>query len=405
MFLMENRRINDGSISINFGAINRSDSGYKRLNVAISRAKKGLILISSFRSNEVDWFRSDKRGIKMLEKFIKNAEYGVNVLEDTKQLQKQMDSTFEHEVYKKLVAAGLEVKFQVGTSGFRIDLAIVHKNNPNKYVLGIECDGATFHSSKSARDRDRLRQQVLESRGWNIHRIWSTDWFKNPNQQIDLILRKLDDIYSNNKILEPIDEQIVSFADEISLDNDYLDLFEDYLNIEQFIEENKLLFRSSREGDKVNIIKNLLLQTGPIKEDKFNEIIKKLLSEPRINNEIKQFAKRLIRPLASFDMHGFYVPINNDFEFKFKKSNSKETKRLLNEIHPNELEHLFLKMLKTSKISISLDDFCRELSYLTQSQVSQLKNKEYILEILNNMAQNNLINKISHDVFEMKKDS
>ena len=94
------------------------------------------------------------------------------------------DSPFEDAVAAKLRAQGHEVEHQVGSAGFRIDLAVVDPRQRGRYLLGIECDGAAYHSARSARDRDRLRQQVLEGLGWTIHRIWSTDWFRNPDREI-----------------------------------------------------------------------------------------------------------------------------------------------------------------------------------------------------------------------------
>jgi very-short-patch-repair endonuclease len=93
---------------------------------------------------------------------------------------REPDSPFEEAVMEALRQVGYEVQPQVGSAGFFIDIAVVDKNQPGRYLLGIECDGATYHSARSARDRDRLRQQVLEGLGWKIHRIWSTDWFRDP---------------------------------------------------------------------------------------------------------------------------------------------------------------------------------------------------------------------------------
>jgi very-short-patch-repair endonuclease len=86
---------------------------------------------------------------------------------------------------------GLHVDTQIGCSGYRIDLAIRDDQRPDRYLLGIECDGATYHSSKTARDRDRLRQTHLEGLGWHIHRIWSSDWIANPNREIEKTLEAL----------------------------------------------------------------------------------------------------------------------------------------------------------------------------------------------------------------------
>jgi len=98
------------------------------------------------------------------------------------------DSEFEAQVARALQSKGLDVRKQVGCGGFRIDLALVDPERPGSYVLGIECDGATYHSSANARDRDRLRQEVLEGLGWTICRIWSTDWVRDPRRQITKVL-------------------------------------------------------------------------------------------------------------------------------------------------------------------------------------------------------------------------
>src|SRR3546814_17799185 len=94
------------------------------------------------------------------------------------------DSEFEIQVCERLQALGYDVKRQIGASGFRVDLAISDPEKPGRFLLGIECDGAQYHSSRSARDRDRLRQQVLEPHGWIIHRVWSADWYLRPQAEL-----------------------------------------------------------------------------------------------------------------------------------------------------------------------------------------------------------------------------
>jgi very-short-patch-repair endonuclease len=102
------------------------------------------------------------------------------------------DSVFEEQVAKALQARGYQVHRQVGLAGFFIDLAVSDADRPGRYLIGIECDGASYHDARSARDRDRLRQSVLESHGWTIHRIWSTDWFQRPKEQIDLVIARIE---------------------------------------------------------------------------------------------------------------------------------------------------------------------------------------------------------------------
>ena len=106
--------------------------------------------------------------------------------------EREADSPFETAVAQALRNVGYIVKHQVGLAGFFIDLAIVDPDRPGLYVLGIECDGATYHSARSARDRDRLRQQILENLGWQIHRIWSTDWFRTPERELKRVVQAIE---------------------------------------------------------------------------------------------------------------------------------------------------------------------------------------------------------------------
>ena len=136
-----------------------------------------------------------KKGVTDLRNFLKYCETGI--LHDTVvHTGKTFDSEFEVSLAEALSQRGYKCLPQVGVAGFYIDLAVIDPNNPARFLLGIECDGATYHSSKSARDRDRLRQEVLERLGWDIHRIWSTDWFKDPRKQILQVVKTLEAIQS-----------------------------------------------------------------------------------------------------------------------------------------------------------------------------------------------------------------
>ena len=179
----------NGRVAMRFGPLNRQ-GGQRRLNVAVTRARSSMTVVSSLRSHDIDLSRTSAVGSKLLRAYLDFAERGVSALgsEVTQVDEHDFDSPFEREVTEALQERGLEVRRQVGCSGDRIDLALVDPRNSSRFVLGIECDGATYHSSATARDRDRLRQEVLESLGWQIVRIWSTDWVKDPRSQIDRVV-------------------------------------------------------------------------------------------------------------------------------------------------------------------------------------------------------------------------
>lgn len=169
-----------GKLSMNFGPLNR-EGGERRLNVAITRAKHEILVFSTLRSEQIDLSRTRARGAEELKAYLEYAERGPRALATAVESaqQEQFDSIFESQVAGFLRARGFSLHTQVGCSGYRIDLAVMAPNAPGRYLLGIECDGASYHRAATARDRDRLRQAVLEGLGWRIHRIWSTDWWRN----------------------------------------------------------------------------------------------------------------------------------------------------------------------------------------------------------------------------------
>ena len=174
-------RNESGRIAREFGPLNR-EGGHRRLNVLITRAKLAMRVFCNFRADELELDAGASLGVRALKNFLKYAETGV--LEVARETGKGADSPFEQEVIEALRERSYEAEPQVGTAGYFIDIAVKDPDYPGRYVLAIECDGASYHSSRSARDRDRLRQSVLEGLGWNFHRIWSTDWFRNPQQEI-----------------------------------------------------------------------------------------------------------------------------------------------------------------------------------------------------------------------------
>ena len=183
-----------GKISMNFGALNR-DGGEKRLNVAVTRARGELHIFSSITSDKIDMSRTKAVGVKHLKNFLDYAERGPVALPgmDEGSLG-EAENPFEASIADALRAKGWDVRTQIGVSGFRIDLGIVHPDRAGAYLAGVECDGATYHSSATARDRDAIREAVLRNLGWEILRIWSTDWFRTPEEtceRTDAALREL----------------------------------------------------------------------------------------------------------------------------------------------------------------------------------------------------------------------
>ena len=179
-----------GKVRNHFGPINQGN-GYRRLNVAVTRAKEQLICVASMHAYDMHP-PEGSFGAKLLQKYLEYAEKGRVVLEASKIVEDntgvEADSEFELSVEAELIRRGYIIHRQVGASGFKIDLAVVNPKNSNEYILGIECDGASYHSTKSARMRDRIRQDILEKLGWRIYRVWSQHWFEHKNDVIEDIV-------------------------------------------------------------------------------------------------------------------------------------------------------------------------------------------------------------------------
>jgi very-short-patch-repair endonuclease len=170
----------DGRMRYQWGPLLR-DGGERRLNVAATRAKHRLTLVSSFSGHDVDPDRVTKAGARMLADYLEYASSGGSAQEASGAAQ--LDS-FEADVQERLAAAGITVVPQYGVGGYRVDFAATHPQDPSRMVLAIEADGASYRESGSVRDRDRLRGEHLQRLGWQYHRLWSTNWFRNPDAEV-----------------------------------------------------------------------------------------------------------------------------------------------------------------------------------------------------------------------------
>jgi very-short-patch-repair endonuclease len=188
-----------GQLPQNFGPVNNGEGGYRRVNVMISRAKVQMVLFSSFNSGDIR-IKGASSGVQLLHHFFRFVETGGEVLANAQRHDQEMNP-FELSIYEELIKRGIEVTPQLGVSGYWIDFALIHPERPGAYVLAVEADGASYHSTPTARERDRLRQEHLEAKGFRFHRVWSTDWFRDRAAEIDRIVE------SFNQAVDSFDEK------------------------------------------------------------------------------------------------------------------------------------------------------------------------------------------------------
>jgi transcription elongation GreA/GreB family factor len=184
---------NAAAVRQNFGPISRQ-GGWRRLNVLFTRARKSIAIYTSMRPEDIVVDPTTPEGTKALRDYLEYARSGMLTVAEDNGLEP--DSDFEVAVIDVLRARGYEVTPQLGVAGYRIDIAVKHPDVSGAYLAAIECDGASYHSGLSVRDRDRIRQEILESLGWRrrIWRIWSTDWFRAPRQETEKLISFLEGI-------------------------------------------------------------------------------------------------------------------------------------------------------------------------------------------------------------------
>lgn len=225
----------------NFGPISR-EGGWRRLNVLFTRARNAVSVISSMQPEDIVVDGSTPEGTQALRDYLEYARSGV--LTQQSFTNQEPDSDFEVAVIQLLNDRGFQVTPQLGVAGFRMDIAVKHPDYPSGYLAAIECDGATYHSGVSVRDRDRIRQEILESLGWRdrIWRIWSTDWFRNPRAEAEKLFSFLDALRAQPVPPEfvvmdeletiPVMSETMTAVSEVAADIELLDEEDDDLEIE-----------------------------------------------------------------------------------------------------------------------------------------------------------------------------
>ncbi len=335
-----------GKVSMNFGPLNQTN-GYRRLNVAVTRAKSCLVLVTSIRGTDIDLNRTNSRGVAFLKHYLEYAEFGEDDKVDNLDDLAGFDSPFEVDVYNELISLGYDVKKQVGCSGYRIDLAIINPNNPAEFILGIECDGATYHSSKSVRDRDRLRQQVLEDRNWIIYRIWSTDWIKNKKSQIEKLSNFIKGIDKSKKNVSNNVQTVIPII-KVEKEETTIDFiaYPNYAN---------LTSRYDSDAHDIYITKYILeiiKETAPIHEDELKKVVPYFWGRQKYTSVVDAKLKPILRHLSyqgEISRKGEFI-YHKSSPILFRKTDNNSTRRDFTSIHTDELKNGILMILEVTKI-------------------------------------------------------
>ncbi|MHC6176611.1 DUF3320 domain-containing protein [Glutamicibacter sp. X7] len=201
-----------GKISTNFGALNK-DKGWRRLNVAITRARQRVEVVASMHAGQIP--PSTNENVEYFRAYLDYAERGAQTLAvPYSSTGLDPESPFEESVIGAIKSWGYTVEPQVGAAGYRIDIGVRHPAYPGMFAIGIECDGYQYHSAPAARDRDRLRDQVLSGLGWRLHRIWGTAWYRDRTTEEGRLHTAIQDainapIEGRTKITATIEQRVI----------------------------------------------------------------------------------------------------------------------------------------------------------------------------------------------------
>lgn len=367
----------DNKVNLNFGPLNR-EGGWRRLNVAVSRARYEMKVFSTLKADQIDITRTASLGVAGLKAFLEYAEKGKNSLSIIKIKGEKQDSGFTDSLANRLKAEGFDVLTNIGSSGFKIDLGIINPKIPSEYLLGILCDGQNYRDSKSAKDREIIQSEVLGLLGWNTHRVWSCDWWDNQDKVIKEIIQAVRDIKPpiisppeiieppelNNEIQKPIADTFECKNGTIPQSKYRLSYTKSILPIQihplQFDLLSSIKFKETVERDLLAVLE----REAPISRELLCHRILDSWSISRLGSRIDTYFNSLFKQMKLKFTDGgrrFYWSGNQTPEsyIQYRVSASEANKRDASDISPEEVSNAVREILE-NMISLNKSDLIKE---------------------------------------------
>jgi hypothetical protein len=402
----------NGQMAMNFGPLNKP-GGERRLNVAVTRAREKVVIVTSIKAADIDP-AAKAQGVQTLRNYLEYAEKGPDILDTPHQKTGTFESPLDEDIASEIQKLGYEVVPQVGCSGYKIDIGVIDPVNPGCYLLGVECDGTTYKSSNSARDRDRLREQVLKGLGWRIHRVWSPSWVARRDSEVKRLKEALEQaqkLQLDKEVLKPavdakddglVEAEVrkVKFAgiEKIGVPYKIYPLkaaFNPYIKVptekatHTSKQKNEFHYPENREI-QTRLLGELVEKEGPIH---FDYAVERLADAwgikrvtPKVNHAVQEALNNLIRDQKVTIKGSFlWPPTLKDVQIRIPVEGIPETKRKLEHIPPEEVEDA-MKLIAQYALGISDESLVAETAKVFGLNHSTDKSKEYFNEILKRLV-------------------
>ncbi|MDR2719766.1 MAG: DUF3320 domain-containing protein [Nitrososphaerota archaeon] len=397
-----------GQITMNFGPLNKP-GGERRLNVAVTRAREKVVIVTSIKSTDINP-ETKAQGVQTLRNYLEYAEKGPDILDTPHQRTGTYESSLDEDIASEIQKLGYKVTPQVGCSGYKIDMGVIDPVNNGCYLLGVECDGTTYRSSNSARDRDRLREQVLKGLGWRIHRVWAPSWVARRDSEIKRLKEALEQaqkLQLDQEALKPVvdlkeddvvetDVRKVKFAGIEKIGTPYKiyplkAAFNPYIKIQTeksthtSKQKNEFHYPENREI-QTRLLGELVEKEGPIH---FDYAVERLADAwgikrvtPKVNHAVQEVLNTLLRAQKVTIKGSFlWSPQQKDIQIRTPVDGIPETKRKLEQLPPEEVEAA-MKLIVQYALGISDESLVAESAKIFGLTHTTDKSKEYFNEIL-----------------------
>jgi len=381
-------RTAEGNVPQSFGPLNL-EGGWRRLNVLITRARYRCEVFTNLFPEDI---RAEGRGPTALRKFLSYAQSGHMELPQV--TGREPMSVFEEQVIDALSKEGFTCEPQVGVAGFFIDIGVRHPEFPERFCIGIECDGAQYHSSVTARDRDRLRQSVLESRGWKIARVWSTDWFADRNAAEHRLIQQVrDSIQAPDRRLPTVEVEAPPSEMKLSVQEDCSPQRKSIPPIRlqpyKMAKVTPLVYWDSdymSDSEVVPRMKSVIVEEAPIHFDEVVRRIREASGGGRTGHKIQSIFTRcasLAVPDGFVYKDSWYLPSTS--VPPRDRINADAPLRKIQYIHDDEIIAAMAKVLKAERV-IQGDGLVREafrlLGVARVSKDAQARGQAILLDAL-----------------------